>query len=107
MTYNTLIILALNHFAWPVVCLVGMCVSEIVRACACVSIWLANGGKILTQAVCDKRVSIEQVLACTCTGSLAGMGERHLSSVLVGKRKRTPRVKTAVAKPLSIPVFKN
>lgn len=105
MTYNTLIILALNHFAWPVVCLVGVCVSEIARAC--VSIWLANGGKILTQAVCDKRVSIEQVLPCTCTGSLVAMGERHLSSVLVGKRKRTPSVKTAVAKPLSIPVFEN
>lgn len=26
MTYNTLMILVLNHFAWPVVCLVCVCV---------------------------------------------------------------------------------
>lgn len=48
MTYNTLIILALNHLAWPVVCLVCVCVCvcsrEGVCVRVCVSIWLANGG---------------------------------------------------------------
>lgn len=40
---------------------------------------LLMGGKIPTLAdVCDRRVSIEQVLPCTCTGSLVVTGQKQL-----------------------------
>lgn len=53
MTYNTLIILALNHSAWLVLGFVSVCVPR-ERVCG-------NGDKILTQLdVCDKRHPLEK-----------------------------------------------